>query len=77
MIKHSEEFRQEAVGIALTSGLPRERVASDLGIGKSQPWAVGRLAWRGYRALIAAPFEGWPGWMILRWIERVVIRVVV
>ena len=35
MIKHSEEFRQEAVRIALTSGLPRERVASDLGIGKS------------------------------------------
>ena len=35
MIKHSEEFKQEAVRIALTSGLPRERVASDLGIGKS------------------------------------------
>ena len=35
MIKHSEEFKREAVRIALTSGLPRERVASDLGIGKS------------------------------------------
>ena len=35
MIKHSEEFKQEAVRIALTSGLPRERVAVDLGIGKS------------------------------------------
>lgn len=35
MIKHTEEFKQEAVRIALTSGLPRERVASDLGIGKS------------------------------------------
>ena len=35
MFKHSEEFRREAVRIALTSGLPRERVASDLGIGKS------------------------------------------
>ena len=35
MNKHSEEFKQEAVRIALTSGLPRERVASDLGIGKS------------------------------------------
>ncbi|BBC73328.1 hypothetical protein AEB_P2460 [Altererythrobacter sp. B11] len=35
MIKHSEEFKQEAVRIALTSGLPRERVASDLGVGKS------------------------------------------
>lgn len=31
MIKHSEEFKQEAVRIALTSGLPRERVASVLG----------------------------------------------
>ena len=35
MIKHTEEFKQEAVRIALTSGLPRDRVASDLGIGKS------------------------------------------
>lgn len=35
MMKHSEEFKREAVRIALTSGLPRERVASDLGVGKS------------------------------------------
>lgn len=35
MIKHTEEFKQEAVRIALTSGLPRDKVASDLGIGKS------------------------------------------
>jgi len=35
MIKHSEEFKREAVRIALTSGLSRERVAQDLGIGKS------------------------------------------
>jgi len=35
MIKHSEEFKQEAVRIALTSGMPRVRVAKDLGIGKS------------------------------------------
>jgi transposase len=35
MIKHSEQFKQEAVRIALTSGLPRDRVATDLGIGKS------------------------------------------
>jgi len=35
MIKHSEEFEQEAVRIALTSGLPQDRVASDLGIEKS------------------------------------------
>ncbi len=30
-----EEFRQEAVRIALTSGLTRKQVASDLGIGLS------------------------------------------
>ena len=36
MMKHSEEFKQEAVRIALTSGLPRERVAKDLGVGKSR-----------------------------------------
>ena len=30
-IKHTEDFKQEAVRIALTSGLPRRRVASDLG----------------------------------------------
>jgi transposase len=35
MMKHSDEFKQEAVRIALTSGLSRERVAADLGIGKS------------------------------------------
>lgn len=35
MIKHSEEFKREAVRIALTSGLSRERVAADLGVGKS------------------------------------------
>ena len=35
MMKHSEEFKQEAVRIALTSGLSRERAAKDLGIGKS------------------------------------------
>lgn len=35
MMKHSDEFKQEAVRIALTSGLSRERVAKDLGIGRS------------------------------------------
>ena len=40
MIKHTDEFKREAVRIALSSGLPRERVASDLGVGKStlQKW---------------------------------------
>jgi len=32
-MKHSEEFKREAVRIALTSGLSRERVAKGLGIG--------------------------------------------
>jgi transposase len=35
MIKHSEECKHEAVRIALTSGLLRERFEADLGIGKS------------------------------------------
>jgi transposase len=33
--KHNDEFRREAVRIALTSGLTRRQVASDLGIGFS------------------------------------------
>jgi transposase len=32
---HNEEFRREAVRIALTSGLKRRQVASDLGVGFS------------------------------------------
>ena len=32
---HTDEFRGEAVRIALTSGLTRKQVASDLGIGFS------------------------------------------
>ncbi len=35
MKKHSEDFRREAVRIALTSGLSRRRIAADLGIGLS------------------------------------------
>jgi transposase-like protein len=35
MIKHTDEFKQEAGRIALTCRLLRDRVASDLGIGKS------------------------------------------
>jgi len=33
--KHTEAFRQEAVRIALTSGLSRKQVAEDLGVGFS------------------------------------------
>ena len=32
---YGEEFRREAVRLARTSGLSRERIAADLGIGKS------------------------------------------
>lgn len=32
---HTDEFRREAVRIALTSGLTRKQVASDLGVGFS------------------------------------------
>lgn len=35
MKKHTEDFKRETVRIALSSGLSRERVAADLGIGKS------------------------------------------
>ncbi|MEN8723501.1 MAG: transposase [Alphaproteobacteria bacterium] len=33
--QHSEDFKREAVKLALSSGLPREVIAEDLGIGKS------------------------------------------
>ena len=33
--RHSEDFKREAVRIALTSGLTRKQIASDLGIGFS------------------------------------------
>jgi transposase len=35
MKKHSEDFKQEAVRIAVSSGLSRRRVAADLGVGLS------------------------------------------
>ncbi len=34
-LKRTDEFRQDAVRIALTSGLTREQVADDLGVGMS------------------------------------------
>lgn len=33
--RHTEEFKHEAVKLALTSGLPRQAIADDLGIGRS------------------------------------------
>ena len=35
VLKRTEEFRQDAVRIALTSGLTRKQVADDLGVGMS------------------------------------------
>ena len=34
-LKRTDEFRQDAVRIALTSGLTRKQVADDLGVGVS------------------------------------------
>jgi len=34
-LKRTDEFREDAVRIALTSGLTRKQVASDLGVGLS------------------------------------------
>ena len=34
-LKRTEQFRQDAVRIALTSGLTRKQVADDLGVGMS------------------------------------------
>ncbi len=33
-VKHTEDFKLEAVRIALSNGLPRAQIASDLGVGK-------------------------------------------
>ncbi len=35
MMKHTEDFKREAVRIVVTSGLSRRRVAADLGVGLS------------------------------------------
>ena len=35
MMKHTDDFKREAVRIALSSGLSRRRVSSDLGVGLS------------------------------------------
>jgi transcriptional regulator with XRE-family HTH domain len=43
-LKRTDEFRQDAVRIALTSGLTRKQVADDLGVGMStlNKWINGR-----------------------------------
>lgn len=43
-IRRTEEFRSEAVRIALTSGLPQKQVAYDIGIGLStlSKWVAAR-----------------------------------
>jgi hypothetical protein len=56
MKKHTEDFKREAVRIALSSGLPRRRVASDLGVGLSTLGSgcasIGPLIWWPHRRLI-------------------------
>ena len=49
MKKHTENFKREAVRIALSSGLSRRRVASDLGVGLSTlgKWVCAYLDARG------------------------------
>jgi len=37
-LKRTDEFRQDAVRIALTSGLTRKQVADDLGVGILNKW---------------------------------------
>jgi hypothetical protein len=54
--KHTEDLKQEAVWIALTSGLSRRRVAADLGVGLSR-WAsgcrhIGQPIWYQHRSQI-------------------------
>jgi len=43
-LKRTDEFRQDAVRIALTSGLTRKQVADDLGVGMStlNKWITAR-----------------------------------
>lgn len=53
VVKRTEEFRAEAVRIALTSGLTRKRVASDLGIGM---WTLNKWVTH-YRATDVVPQE--------------------
>ena len=44
-LKRTDEFRQDAVRIALTSGLTRKQVADDLGVGMStlNKWITAHL----------------------------------
>ena len=47
-LKRTDEFRQDAVRIALTSGLTRKQVADDLGVGMStlNKWIEPVPVWR-------------------------------
>ncbi|MFC4216913.1 hypothetical protein ACFP4H_21810 [Pseudophaeobacter arcticus] len=42
-LKRTDEFRADAVRIALTSGLTRKQVADDLGVGRTDPRAGGSI----------------------------------
>ena len=55
-IRRTEEFRNEAVRIALTSGLSQKQVADDLGIGLStlSKW----IADQNHTYLMSGPQDG-------------------
>ena len=64
MKKHTEEFKREAVRIALSSGLSRRRVASDLGLAFRR-WASGCVSigpliwWQRRRPILPARMNGY------------------
>ena len=48
-IRRTEEFSNEAVRIALTSGLPQKQVADDLGVGLSTMSVRRHIKWNTWR----------------------------
>jgi len=56
-IGHTDDFKQEAVKVALTSALPRRRVASDLGVGFSTLCGVMQVTARGFSQMADATDE--------------------
>lgn len=68
---YGEEFRREAVRLAQTSGLSRERVAADLGIGKSTLAKWIQFARKlGVHANGVGSSDGSPGFDLLKENER-------
>ena len=55
-LQRTDEFRQDAVRIALTSGLTRKQVADDLGVGMStlNKWITARLITKNDTAIVCS-----------------------